>query len=114
MTSLRLWRREPRPATLGSVYADRIRTRLLGFVQQLGRTRAGVRTIGRILSPLQRELYRRSGGWLSLTGGAPVLLLTTTGRRTGKPRTVPLLYLSDGDRLVIWSTPASSDRIHGS
>ncbi len=37
-------------------------------------------------------------------GKAQVLLLTTTGRRTGKPRTVPLLYVpDDGDFAVIAS-----------
>ena len=33
--------------------------------------------------------------------GAPVLLLTTTGRKSGKARTQPLLYLTDGDALVV-------------
>jgi len=74
---------------------------LRGLAQRLGGTRVGVLAIGRIVSPLQRQLYRGTGGRLSLTGRAPVLLLTTTGRRTGKARTVPLLYLRDGDRLVI-------------
>ena len=31
----------------------------------------------------------------------PVLLLTTTGRKTGRKRTTPLLYIRDGNRLVI-------------
>jgi len=75
--------------------------RLVGLAQRLGSTRIGVLTIGRVVSPLQRQLYRRSHGRLSLTGRAPVLLLTTIGRRTGKPRTVPLLYVRDVDRLVI-------------
>jgi len=74
---------------------------LRGIAQRLGGTRLGVLAIGRIVSPLQRQLYRRTGGRLSLTGRAPVLLLTTTGRRTGKARTIPLLYLRDGARLVI-------------
>lgn len=48
-------------------------------------------------------LYRSSGGrlgkiWLR---GAPLCLLTTTGRRTGKARTVPLIYLDDGGRHVV-------------
>lgn len=30
-----------------------------------------------------------------------MLLLTTTGRTTGRQHTVPLLYLRDGDRLVV-------------
>ncbi len=33
--------------------------------------------------------------------GRPLLLLTTTGARSGRPRTVPLLYSTDGDRLVV-------------
>lgn len=47
--------------------------------------------------------YRLSGGWLGgrFLGGAPVLLLTTVGRRSGQPRTAPLLYLSEGDDLVV-------------
>ena len=33
--------------------------------------------------------------------GSTVLLLTTAGRRSGEPRTVPLIYARDGDRYVI-------------
>jgi deazaflavin-dependent oxidoreductase (nitroreductase family) len=47
--------------------------------------------------------YRLSGGRLGgrFWGGAPVLLLTTVGRRSGAPRTAPLLYLPDGENLVV-------------
>jgi F420H(2)-dependent quinone reductase len=34
-------------------------------------------------------------------GGAPICLLTTTGRRSGRPRTVPLLYLPDDDGQIV-------------
>lgn len=81
-----------------------------GFAQRLGGTRLGVLVIGRVVSPLQRQLYRSTGGRLSLTGRAPVLLLTTTGRRTGKARTVPLLYLRDGDRVVICNVNPGFER----
>ena len=57
-----------------------------------------------------KELYRRTGGRLSLTGHAPVLLLTTAGRRTGKARTVPLLYVGDGDRLVVCNVNPGFER----
>ena len=40
----------------------------------------------------------RVGGHLM---GLPVVLLTTTGRKTGKARTVPLMTLPDGDHFVI-------------
>jgi F420H(2)-dependent quinone reductase len=47
-------------------------------------------------------IYRATNGAL---GGrvlnSPVLLLTTRGRRSGKDRTVPLLYLADGDDVVL-------------
>jgi deazaflavin-dependent oxidoreductase (nitroreductase family) len=33
--------------------------------------------------------------------GVPTLLLTTHGRRSGEPRTLPLIYGRDGDRLLI-------------
>ena len=71
------------------------------LTQRLGATRIGVAMIGRIVSPLQRQLYRRSHGRLSLTGRAPVMLLTTIGRRTGQPRTVPVFYIRDSERFVV-------------
>ena len=48
-------------------------------------------------------LYRASRGRLGgqLRKGAPVLLLTTTGRKTGRQRTTPLLYLREDDRHVV-------------
>ena len=56
----------------------------------------------RIFSSLHVLAYRLSGGRLGRTmNGMPVLLLTTTGRMTGKPRTVPVVYLRDGADYVI-------------
>src|SRR5262245_27169947 len=47
-------------------------------------------------------LYRSSKGVIGgRIANSPVLLLTTTGRRTGKKRTVPLLYLMDGRNVVL-------------
>jgi F420H(2)-dependent quinone reductase len=47
-------------------------------------------------------LYRSSNGMIGGTiANSPVLLLTTTGRRSGKQCTVPLLYLPDGRNLVL-------------
>ncbi len=43
-------------------------------------------------------------------GGGPVLLLTTTGRKSGQPRTAPVLYLADGDRYVVINTNAGNRR----
>ncbi len=56
----------------------------------------------RLATPVHTFLYRLTGGSV---GGrvfkSPVLLLTTTGRKSGKRRTIPLLYLADGDSLAV-------------
>jgi len=41
-------------------------------------------------------------------GGGPVLLLTTTGRKSGQARTAPVLYLADGERFVVINTNAGN------
>ncbi len=60
------------------------------------------RNVFRVVTAIHTFLYRLSGG---IIGGhmrkSPVLLLITTGRKTGKRRTTPLLYLKDGDNLVL-------------
>jgi len=55
------------------------------------------------MSRAQTFLYKRSGGKVagSFLQGAPVALLTTTGRKTGEPRVSPLLFLREGDRVVL-------------
>jgi deazaflavin-dependent oxidoreductase (nitroreductase family) len=52
---------------------------------------------------LHVALYRLTGGRLGsrFKGGAPVLLLTTTGRKTGKRRTNPLLFVEDDDGYAV-------------
>ena len=40
--------------------------------------------------------------------GAPLLLLTTTGARSGASRTVPVVYLPDGERLVVFASKAGA------
>ena len=66
-----------------------------------------LRTIGKLNIPL----YRASGGRLfGRLGRAPVLLLTTTGRRSGEPRTAPVLYLAAAQRLVVIGSNAGNER----
>ena len=56
-----------------------------------------------VASALNVRVYRLSGGkWLGrFPSGAPVCLLTTKGRKSGLPRTVPLLYLKEGEDLLV-------------
>src|SRR6266576_5014849 len=51
----------------------------------------------RILGGVHRRVYRLSGGRFGgKIGGLPVLLLTTIGRKSGRPRTQPLAYTRTG------------------
>jgi deazaflavin-dependent oxidoreductase (nitroreductase family) len=55
------------------------------------------------------EEFRASGGKLGgQFEGAPVLLLTTTGAKTGERRTTPVMYLPDGERMVIFASKAGA------
>jgi deazaflavin-dependent oxidoreductase (nitroreductase family) len=46
--------------------------------------------------------FRANGGKVGEPfAGAPMLLLTTSGARSGEQRTTPLVYLPDGDRFVV-------------
>ncbi len=70
-----------------------------------------VNTVAKAFGRLHVGLYRLTGGKV---GGrfrrSPVLLLTTTGRRSGQPRTTPLLYLDDGERKVVVASNGGADR----
>ncbi|MEW9553559.1 nitroreductase family deazaflavin-dependent oxidoreductase [Nonomuraea sp. NPDC050783] len=41
--------------------------------------------------------------------GAPLLLVTTTGAKSGRPATTPVMYLADGERYVIIASNAGAD-----
>jgi deazaflavin-dependent oxidoreductase (nitroreductase family) len=57
----------------------------------------------RTVTPLDRALLERTDAKYTILGpiGAPVILLTSTGRKSGRPRTQPLLYVHDGATLYV-------------
>lgn len=68
------------------------------------------RTLVKAATALARFLYRASGGRIGgRVGKARVLLLTTTGRKSGRPRTTPLAYLEDGERLILIASFGGAD-----
>ncbi len=57
------------------------------------------------------EEYRATGGKVSgMFERAPLLLLTTTGAKSGQPRTSPIVHAKDGDDLVVFGSYAGADR----
>ena len=65
-------------------------------------TRPGSWTV-RTLVPVDRWVLTKSQGKFTALGpfGSPLLLLTATGAKSGLPRTTPLVYLLDGDRILV-------------
>jgi deazaflavin-dependent oxidoreductase (nitroreductase family) len=59
--------------------------------------------VGRAVNVVVRRLRLRR------FRGADLLLLTTTGRKTGQPRTTPLLYLADDDRWIVVASNGGAD-----
>lgn len=84
---------------------------LRGPMVAFSTTRAGSWLIRR-MTPLDRRLLIRSRGRFTALGpiGAPLLLLTTTGARSGRPRTTPLLYSRDGDGLIVVGSNFGQER----
>jgi F420H(2)-dependent quinone reductase len=85
------------------VPSDRFYSRISMFVSST----TGLRWVGKLNTPLYRVSGGRIGGKV---GRAPVLLLITTGRKSGQQRTAPVVYLVDGDRVVIIDTNAGNER----
>jgi deazaflavin-dependent oxidoreductase (nitroreductase family) len=63
------------------------------------------------VSKIHLVVHRLSRGrFLGRVAGMPVLLLTTTGRRTGKARTTPLTFFRDGADLVVVASNGGAER----
>ena len=68
-----------------------------------------VKRIIKTMSAAHTRLYRLSGGHIgkkwhvgsALRKGVPTCLVTTIGAKSGQPRTVPLLFMPDGDNIVL-------------
>src|SRR3954454_20267873 len=72
------------------------------LVRRLGHQRWFARA-GRALTPVDRAIHLATRGRWGITGRDTLqqLVLTTTGRSTGRPREAPLLYAEDGDGWLV-------------
>ncbi|HXD53952.1 MAG TPA: nitroreductase family deazaflavin-dependent oxidoreductase [Solirubrobacteraceae bacterium] len=73
------------------------------FSMSLGRS--GLRLAGKMNIPVYRATRGRVWGKV---GKAPVLLLTSTGRRSGQQRVAPVVYLADGANVIVIGSNAGN------
>jgi len=76
-------------------------------MQRIGSTKPGSWLFQRTLYRIDRPLYQWSNGKVTLPGpltGLPVVMLTTTGAKSGLPRTMPVAGIPFGDDLLILGT----------
>jgi deazaflavin-dependent oxidoreductase (nitroreductase family) len=64
-------------------------------------SRAGAWTFVHVFNRIDRWLLPLTHGGVSVAIGAPVGLLETRGARTGRRRRVPLLYILDGESVIL-------------
>jgi deazaflavin-dependent oxidoreductase (nitroreductase family) len=76
-------------------------------MQRVASTRAAAWVFQRTLYPIDRLLFRWTNGRLTVPGlvaGLPIIMLTTTGRKSGEPRTMPLVGVPVGDDVAVIGT----------
>jgi len=76
-------------------------------MQAFGSTRVGAWFFSKTLAPIDRLLHRLTKGRTTLPAvlaGLPVIMVTTTGRKSGEARTTPLISVPIGDDLTLLGT----------
>ncbi len=81
-----------------------LRTTVPRVIQCAGRTRAFAAFYRRFGPKVDPWLFRKTRGQAGAGLGFPMLLLTTTGAKSGLPRVSPLIYMRDGDDFVVLGT----------
>jgi deazaflavin-dependent oxidoreductase (nitroreductase family) len=112
------------PTHDADVVRDRDGSPRLGVSQRFWRNRRFARIRHRLLwlrrttprfTRAHALLIRWTGGRIRrsfvFTGGMPILVLTTLGRKSGKRRSTPLGYLHFGDGYAVLASNAGSDRV---
>jgi len=80
-------------------------------LHRLGYVMLGELATTRLFYAIHRGIYRLSGGRIfSRSLGCPIVLLTTTGRKSGEPRTAPVFGFEEGQSVVV--VPSNAGKKH--
>jgi deazaflavin-dependent oxidoreductase (nitroreductase family) len=84
---------------------DRPPTRIKRLLMPFALSKPGLWYGMNVAAKVDPKLMRLTGGRLNLLAGAlPTVLLTVRGRRSGVERTVPLVYFSDGEDVILMAS----------
>ena len=76
-------------------------------------TKAGSWFTKKVYFPLDRWLFAKTGGRRGLSPRQTMFNLTTTGAKTGQPRSVPVLYLREGSTFWVMASNFGGDKHPG-
>ena len=83
----------------------------MGRISRFGYVIMGELATTRLFYAIHRAVYRLSGGRIFTRSlGCPVVLLTTTGRTSGEPRTAPIFGFPEGQSIVVIPSNAGKER----
>jgi deazaflavin-dependent oxidoreductase (nitroreductase family) len=77
-------------------------------LENFAKTKAGGWYFLNVAMPIDRRLLPLTNGKISSAPGQQVGLLRTVGAKSGQPRSTPLLYLTDDDRIVLIASKAGA------
>ena len=86
------------------------------LTQRIAASGPGAWLFQRTLYPVDKVLYARTDGRLTVPGlmaGLPVIMLTTTGAKSGEPRSMPLVGIPLGDDLAVIGSNYGQQRTPG-
>src|SRR5919108_3592213 len=79
-------------------------------LENFAKSKAGGWYYVNVAMRIDRLLLPLSGGRVSASPGQPVCLLETVGAKSGQVRKTPLLYIADGDRMVLIGSKAGAPK----
>jgi len=83
------------------------------MLHRIPASRPGAWFLARTLHYIDRPLLRLTNGRLSLASlltGLPIVTLTTIGAKSGQPRSVPLVGMEDGDKVILIASSYGQSR----
>lgn len=79
-------------------------------MRTVGKTKPGMALAKAVPVHVDAWLLEHTNGWIATSIGFPRLNMTTTGRKSGEPRTTTLLYFTRGDDVVVIASCFGSDK----